>query len=102
MDIDCDADIYTYQTGLNVLHTYLKIDTLHFADFEHFYTEQSLMNITNDFLFCITENDFNNVINKYKLYNWYITNNIDSYLDEILLFINVLKSKIIPNCILTN
>jgi hypothetical protein len=91
------TDIYTYQTGLNVLHLFLKIDKLNYLDFDDFYCETELLAITNDFLFCITINDFNNVINKYKLYDWYLTNNIDLHLNDILDFINVLKSKMIPN-----
>ena len=88
------SDIYPYQTGLNVLHSFLKIDKLNKQDFE---CETQLLSITNDFLFCITINDFNKVVKKYKLYNWYIDNNIDLYIDSILVFINVLKSKMIPN-----
>lgn len=91
------SDIYPYQTGLNVLHSFLKIDKLNHQDFEHFYCDTQLLSITNDFLFCITINDFNKVVNKYKLYNWYINNNIDLYIYEILTFINILKSQMIPN-----
>jgi hypothetical protein len=92
------SDIYTYQTGLSVLHNYLKINELNYLDFEEFNTEYSMLKITNDFLFCITEKDINKVIKKYNLYKWYLNNDIDLYIIDILDFISILKSHIVPEC----
>ena len=93
------SDIYTYQTGIAVLHNYLKINELNYLDFEEFNTEYSMLKITNDFLFCITEKDIDKVIKKYNLYKWYINNDIDLYIIDILDFISILKSHIVPDCV---
>jgi len=90
-------DIYSYQTGLNVLHTYLKLDQLDYNDFKGFYNQTAMLQIPNDFLFCTKDKHFYKIVKKYNLYEWYLKNNIDLYLDEILEFIIVLKSKLISN-----
>ena len=95
--MDTSEDIYSYQKGLEILFTYLRLEQLDFDKFENIYNKTERLTVANDFLFCVKDKHFFKIVKKYKLYEWYIHNDIDVYLDEILEFIITLKKKMVSN-----
>lgn len=97
MEINTKTDIYSYQKGLDILFTYLKLDELDINKLDNIYNQSECLTIANDFLFCTKDKHFFKIVEKYKIYEWYLNNNVDLYLDEILEFIVTLKHKMVSN-----
>ena len=95
--MDSSQDIYSYQKGLEILFTYLRLEQLDFDKLDNIYNKTERLTIANDFLFCLNDKHFFKVVKKYKIYDWYLDNDVDLYLDEILEFIITLKSKLVSN-----
>jgi hypothetical protein len=90
-------DIFSYQKGLEILFTYLQLDQVNYNKLDNIYNQTERLIIANDFLFCIKDKHFFKVVEKYNIHEWYLHNNIDMFLDEILEFIITLKNKIVSN-----
>ena len=95
--MDTISDVYSYQKGLKILFQYLRLNEIDIDKLKNIYNKTECLSIANDFLYCIKDKHFYKIVEKYNLYEWYINNDVDLYLDEILEFIITLKNKMVSN-----